>query len=251
MPFRFDDADGLSRALAGADALFNTYWVRFPYGGRSFERAIANSGLLFDAARRAGVGHIVHVSVSNADRSPLPYYRGKAAVERALAASGVPYAIVRPTLLFGGARDLLLNNIAFLLRRLPLFAVPGDGAYRVRPVHVDDVATLAVDARPGDVVDAAGPEAFTYLELVRGLRDAVRSRAALVRVPPGLALALLAPVGVVLRDVVLTREELAGLMTGLLYVERATANRSFRDYLERDGPRLGARYLHELERHFR
>src|SRR5437764_4649490 len=145
-PYRFDDRRALAATMQGATTLYNTYWVRFRYGQASFVEAVARSRLLFEAAADAGVGRIVHISITNPSAdSDLPYFRGKALVERALAATGLPHGIIRPTVVFGRG-DVLLNNIAWLLRRLPLFAIPGSGRYRVRPVHVDDVARLAVTA---------------------------------------------------------------------------------------------------------
>ena len=161
-PYRFDDPAALARSLEGITTLYNTYWVRFERGQTTFANAVANSRALFEAARRAGVARIVHVSIANPSiDSPLPYYRGKAHVEHALATAGVPYAIVRPTFFFGGGRDILANNIAWILRRMPLFVVPGDGRYLVQPIHVDDLARICLRAahgRGGVVMDAAGPD---------------------------------------------------------------------------------------------
>jgi nucleoside-diphosphate-sugar epimerase len=158
-PYAFDDLDELRRSLNGASTLYNTYWVRFERGAVAFQRAVENSSRLFEAARRAGVERIIHVSVTNPSLdSPLPYFRGKALVEEALVAAGVSHAVVRPTVVFGPG-DILINNIAWLLRRFPVFAIPGSGRYRVRPVHVDDVARTCVEAAESDddlIVDAVG-----------------------------------------------------------------------------------------------
>lgn len=107
-PLVFDDP----APLAGADTLYNTYWIRFPRGGATFEQAVEHTRALLRAAREAGVRRVVHISVTNpSEGSPLPYFHGKALCERAVAESGLSYAIVRPTLVFG-AGDILLNNIA-------------------------------------------------------------------------------------------------------------------------------------------
>src|SRR3954462_11334049 len=165
-PYRFDDPVALARSLEGVTTLYNTYWVRFERGRTTFANAVANSRALFEAARRAGVARIVHLSIANPSiDSPLPYYRGKALVEQALTAADVPYAIVRPTFFFGGGRDILANNIAWILRRMPLFVVPGDGRYLVQPIHVDDFARIclqAAHARGAVIMDAAGPEPMPF-----------------------------------------------------------------------------------------
>jgi uncharacterized protein YbjT (DUF2867 family) len=254
-PLQFEDVAALVESLRGAETLYNTYWIRFPQHGMTFERAVGNTRVLFRAAAEAGVGRIVHVSVTNAVHdSPYPYFRGKAAVEQELSALGLPYAIVRPTLVFG-PRDILVNNIAWILRRFPLFLVPGRGEYRVQPVAVVDVAALAVEAAlsPGNpVLDAAGPDTLTFEQLVRAVRAAVGSRARIVRsgVAPTLALTRLA--GVFLRDIVLTRDELLGLMDSLLVTDGApTGSARFGDWLAENRDELGRSYVSELARNWR
>jgi uncharacterized protein YbjT (DUF2867 family) len=254
-PFSFAEPGRLVESLRGAATLYNTYWVRFPHGGRGFEQAVDNTRTLFAAAAEAGVERVVHVSITNADaRSALPYFRWKGVLERDLRESGLSHAVVRPTVLFGRG-DVLVNNIAWLLRRLPVFVVPGRGDYRLQPVHVDDLARICVEAagRAEDVVlDAVGPETYTFEALVRVVRDAVGSKARLAHAPPELALALGGVVGRLVRDVVLTRDELAGLSASLLVSEAApTGTTGFGAWLEAHGHALGRRYASELARHYR
>jgi uncharacterized protein YbjT (DUF2867 family) len=251
----FNRTEALEESLRGAEAIYNTYWVRFPRGEVTYERAIENSKLLIRAAANAGVRKFVHVSVSNpAEDSPLPYFRGKALVERALRESRLSYAVIRPTLIFGTG-DVLINNIAWFLRRFPVFAIPGDGCYRLRPVDVEDVAQLAVQAasRPENLIlDAQGPEEFSFEELVRLIAQKVGSRAKILPVPPNLALFVCRLLGLFVGDVVLTREEIAGLMANLLVSTSPPAGRSrLSDWLEENQDQLGRRYVSELERHYR
>ncbi len=253
--FRFDDVPRMAEALAGAEVLYNTYWVRFPRGPVTYERAVEHSRTLFEAAARAGVRRVVHVSITNpSPASPLAYFRGKAEVERALRESGLSFAVLRPTVVFGPG-DVLVNNIAWLLRRFPVFAIPGDGRYRLRPVHVDDVARLAVEAAgraTNEVLDAVGPEVFTLEELVHLVRRAVGSRAAVVRVPPAAALLAARAVGALVGDVLLTAEELRGLMAELVFVEGpATGELRFSRWLTEHAGEVGRRYASELARHYR
>jgi nucleoside-diphosphate-sugar epimerase len=256
LPYRFDDPVALARRLEGITTLYNTYWVRFERGGTTFANAVANSRALFEAARRAGVARIVHVSIANPSiDSPLPYYRGKALVEQVLAESGVPYAIVRPTFLFGAGRDILANNIAWILRRMPLFVVPGDGRYLVQPIHVDDLARICIQAahgRSGVIMDAAGPDTMSFEELVRAIRDAVGRRTPILHAPPAAMAALARALGLVVRDVVLTADEIRGLTAGLLVSHQAALGHiSFIEWLKEKGPALGDAYANELGRHFR
>jgi uncharacterized protein YbjT (DUF2867 family) len=252
-PLRFDPAH-LERELAGADALINTYWVRLPHAGQSFESAVERSALLLRAAAAAAVGRIVHVSVSNAAAGDtLGYYRGKARVEEVLRGLGVSHAIVRPTLVVGPA-DVLTNNIAWFLRRFPLFPLPDGGRYRLQPVTLTDTARIisdALDGPDGLELDAAGPDVLTFGEYVRLVARACGVRRWMVPTPGWLSLALLRLVGLLLRDVVLTREELLGLEQELLLSRSpATGGESVRDWLAAHGASLGRSYVNDLRRHF-
>jgi uncharacterized protein YbjT (DUF2867 family) len=255
-PFRFDDPDALARSLEGVSTLYNTYWVRFERGPTTFAGAVANSRALFEAARRAGVARIVHVSIANPSlESPLPYYRGKALVEQALAANGVPHSIVRPTWIFGGPREILANNIAWILRHMPIFAVPGDGRYLVQPIHFDDFARIclgAANGASGVVEDAAGPDTLSFEQLVRAVRDAVGSRSPILHAPPAAMAALARALGFVVRDVVLTGDEIRGLTAGLLAsTQPALGSISFVEWVTENGRSLGRAYANEVDRHFR
>jgi NADH dehydrogenase len=258
----FGDPDRLTRDMAGAHTLYCTYWVRFPHGSATREAAVANTRALFDAAARAGVKRIVYVSILHADTaSPYPYFSGKGEVERHLAASGVPHAIARPAILFGDAAgrgtagSVLLNNIAWLLRRLPLFAIGDGGGYRVRPVHVDDLARLCVSLGAGtdDVtVDAVGPESVSFREMATAIRAATGSHAILVPVPGWLMPPLSAVLGAMLRDVLLTGEEYQAMNAGLAdSAAPATGQRSLTEWIAAHGAELGRTYANELDRHYR
>jgi NADH dehydrogenase len=252
---QFRDDEALRRALEGIDTLFNTYWVRFAHGETTFARAVENTRVLVRAARAAGARRVVHVSVTNPSlTSPLPYFRGKAEVERDLAASGLSSAIVRPTLVFG-PRDILVNNIAWGLRRTPVFPIAGDGSYRVQPVSVEDTATICVDAAKGEddvVLDAAGPETISYEDLVRLVAAAVGSRSRIVRWPDRFVLAIARAAGAVRRDVLLTADELAGLKASLLVSgEPPVGQARFSSWVAANGEALGRGYVSELARNFR
>lgn len=252
-PLEFD-VETLARELAGADAFVNTFWIRLPYRGETFETAVAQSRQLIEAAVRVGT-RFVHVSVSNAAAGRnLGYYRGKATVEDALRSSNLSYAIVRPTLVVGAA-DVLTNNIAWFLRRFPIFPLPGDGRYRLQPVTIGDVGRIIADGVENDQcleVDAAGPETFTFIEYLRLVRDACTASPPIVPVPSGLALAGLHLVEPFLRDVVLTREELLGLTQELLVSHHPPlGHASIREWLMQHGSALGRTYVNDLQRHFK
>lgn len=251
----FDDPVALARTLEGVTTLYNTYWVRFERGGAKYSGAVEHSRALFGAARRAGVRRIVHVSIANPSLgSRLPYYRGKALVEHALAEAGVPFSIVRPTWIFGGKDEILANNIAWILRHLPVFAIPGDGRYSVQPVHVDDLVRICLQAAQAEgevVVDAAGPETISFAELVQAVRQAIGSQAPILHLPPMVMVAAARALGLAVGDVVLTADEIRGLVAGLLVSGRPPLGRiAFTEWLSGHGHWLGRVYANELKRHF-
>ena len=253
-PLDFSGPDGLVRSMQGAGVLYNTYWIRYERGLTTFELAVENTRTLFEAAKRAGVGRIVHFSVTNVSlESELPYFRAKARVEDMLTNLGVPYAIIRPTLGFG-VGDVLLNNMAWALRRFPVFPVYEKGDYPVQPVYVEDLAAQAVEAgyqSENSVADAAGPDTFSFEELLRLLASSMGVRARLVRTPPSVGLALTGLVGLMMRDVVLTRDEVDGLMAGLLTSEeQPTCTTRLSDWLKDGADGLGRRYVSELTRNW-
>jgi uncharacterized protein YbjT (DUF2867 family) len=254
-PLDFDDPTELTRSLDGVDTLYNTYWVRFAHGDITHERAVANSATLFSAAAAAGVRRVVHVSITNPDLdSPYPYFRGKAQVERALIDSGLSYAIVRPAILFGG-QGVLINNIAWLLRHLPVFAIGGDGRYRIRAIHIDDLATLCADLGGGDddvTVDAVGPESLSFRDLVTTIRAAVGSRAVVIPLPGALLPPLSLALGVVVRDTLLTRDEYRAMADGLADSAAPTQGRiALTEWIAEHADELGRSYANEIGRHYK
>lgn len=254
LPYDFG-ADALRSGLRGVDTVYVTYWMRFPRGGRTWPEIVDNVGRLAQAAAMSGVRRLVYISVSNASHdATTPYFRAKAAAEDMVRGSGVSYAIVRPTLLYGEG-DILINNMAWTLRRLPLFGVAGDGRYAVNPVYAGDVARLCIDLareRGSRRVDAGGPETFVFDDLVRLVGTAVGRRARLLHLPAPVVLASAWLIGLGVRDVVLTRDEIRELSEGLLTsAEPASCPTRFSDWIDAHGAELGLRYSSELERNFR
>jgi NADH dehydrogenase len=253
-PLDFGDHPGMVSSLTGATTLYNTYWVRFAHDHTDHDQAVANSSKLFDAAGAAGIRRIVHVSITHPNaNSPFPYFRGKALVEQALARTGIPYAIVRPAILFGGD-DVLLNNVAWLLRHVPVFAVGGTGGYRVRGIHVDDLARLCLDKaaeRDNSVTDAVGPERPTFLDVVSSIRTAVGSRSLIVPLPGRLLPILSKVLGVFLHDVLLTSDEYRAMAAGLADTDSlASGTTALSTWLADHGDELGLHYANDLRRHF-
>ena len=205
----------------------------------------------------AGVRRVVHISITNAtEDSPSPYFRGKALAERALRESALSCAILRPTLIFG-REDILLNNIAWMLRRFPVHPIAGSGEYRVQPISVDDLADIAIRlARESENVeiDAVGPEVFTYEDMVRLVRDKIGASAWLVHVSNSAAMLAARLMGLLVRDVVLTRDEIDGLTADLLVSktgEPPPGTTRLSEWLDDNARLLGSKYASELMRHYK
>jgi NADH dehydrogenase len=254
-PYSFDDPNRLTETLAGSETLYNTYWIRFPYDGQTYESALQNTRILFQCARDAGMKKIVHIGVTQPSLdSDLPYYRGKAAQELILKEAGVRFAVIRPTLVFG-KEDILVNNIAWLIRKFPVFPIFGSGRYRVQPVFVEDLAGIAIQhasSTPDLIVDAIGPETFTFEQMVRLIAEKLGRRTRFVSVPPAAGIFIGKILGFALRDVILTSNELRGLMLEMLTsTQFPNASTKFSDWLEMNKSTIGTHYSSEVTRHFR
>lgn len=241
--------------MRGARILFNTYWIRFSLGELTHEKAVDNSKTLIKAAVDAGIQRIVHVSITNPSKdAPTAYFRGKAIVEEEIVNSGIPYAILRPAVFFGND-GILINTIAWMLRRFPVLPVMGDGNYKIQPVFVGDLARLAVDAARRDenmIIDAVGPEIFTYNELVAVIGEKIGRRAPLIHLPPLLGYCGSRVLGFMLRDVILTRDEIRSLMANyLVSADPPTATTPLTEWLSENADSLGRKYISELGKHYR
>ncbi|MFQ6055952.1 MAG: SDR family oxidoreductase [Methanosarcinales archaeon] len=253
-PYNFDKQEELIRSLCGVDTLYNNYWIRFRYGKMNFDRAVDNTKVLVESAQKAKVKKIVHVSITNANKeSPLPYFKGKGIVEQFIQESGLNYVILRPTVIFG-KEGILINNIAWCLRHFPVFGVFGDGSYRVQPIYVEDLAEIAFDAGhkyENMIIDTAGPEIFTYDELVHLIKNKIHSNTKILHLQSSLLLIFSKILGKFVNDVVITRDEVDGLMADLLYSRdppKGKTRLSF--WLEKNSESVGTEYASELKRHY-
>ena len=251
-PYHFADPQKLVASLEGTSVLYNTYWVRFDHRDFTYRTAVENTISLFAAAKKAGVRRIVHISITNPSLdSELEYFSGKAQLEQELMNSGISYAILRPTVLFG-EEDILINNIAWVLRRMPIFGVFGDGNYRLQPIYVDDLAKIAVQEGGGDentIIDAIGPETFTFRNLVKEIGEIIGKQRVIIPIHPELGYLVGSLLGKVVGDVFLTREEIAGLMQDLLYTNSAPVGKTrLTKWASEHANTLGLRYSSELAR---
>lgn len=251
-PLAFDDPEHLVESLTGCKVLYNTYWVRFNHKTFKHSVAVDNTHVLFEAAKKAGVQRVVHTSITNpSEDSPLEYFSGKAILERALMESGLSYSILRPAVLFG-PEDILINNMAWTLRKFPFAGVFGDGSYRLQPIHVDDFAALAVkegQSTTDHIVDAIGPETFTYRDLFKTLGECIGKPRRVVSVPTWFGFAVGWLVGLIVRDKMITWEEVKGLMSDLLCTDSSpTGDTKLSEWARENASTLGVRYANELAR---
>jgi NADH dehydrogenase len=252
-PFAFDNPQRLTESLQDVSVLYNTYWVRFNHRNFKHSIAVENTLKLFEAAKKAGVKKIVHTSITNpSPDSPLEYFSGKAVLEQALIESGIAYTILRPTVLFG-KEDILINNIAWMLRHIPIFGVAGDGKYKLQPIFVDDFAALAIEkgnSSGNEIINAIGPETFTYWELIDTMATIIlQKKRMIVSVPDWFGLLAAKIIGLFVGDVVITKEEIEGLKTNLLYVDAPAAGTTrLTDWLRENRETVGTRYASELAR---
>lgn len=251
-PFNFNEPDKLKESLEGVSVLYNTYWVRFNHKLFTYADAVKNTLVLFEAAKKAGVERIVHISITNPCTDlNLEYFQGKAVLEKALIESGISYAILRPAVLFG-KEDILINNIAWALRRFPIYGVFGNGNYGIQPIHVDDFAKLAVEQatlRENKIINAIGPETFTYRELVGKIGEIIGKKRPIISVPPIIGYFVATLTGWVVGDVFVTWEEIKGLMAGTLAVDTPPIGETkLTNWATRHASTLGKRYTSELAR---
>ena len=252
-PFQFDSVERMTEALQDVEVLYNTYWVRFNHEKFNHSEAVRNTMVMFEAAKRAGVSRIVHISIANPDEnSHLEYYSGKGRLERELEASGLSYAIIRPAVMFGPG-GILINNIAWTLRKLPVFCVFGKGDYHVQPVFVDDVAAIMVEQgqlRENVVINALGPENFTYKELVKTLGEIIGHPRPIFGIPFWLGYFSSWLIGKAMNDVFVTRQEIEALMADKLHVPGAEPTGSTRltDWAKENSKTLGTQYANEIQR---
>lgn len=251
-PFNFSNPEKLVESLKGVAVLYITYWVRFNHKMFSHADAVRNTTTLFESAAKAGVERIIYVSITNpSEDSQLEYFKGKGKLEKILKDLGVSYAILRPAVLFG-KEDILINNIAWALRRLPVFGVFGHGRYRLQPIYVDDLAEIAVQEganRENKIINCIGPETFTYKDLAITLGTIIGKKRPIAPVPPLFGYIVGKIIGMIVRDSFITREEIDGLMADLLYADSPpTGKTKLTEWAREHAATLGKRYSSELAR---
>jgi len=254
-PLCFNEQEKLTHFLRNTRVLYNNYWVRFNHATFTHEDAVQNTFRLIDAAKAAGVQRFVHISITNpSEESGLEYFSGKARIEQYLIQSGLSYCILRPAVLFG-FNDILINNISWVVRHFPVFPLFGKGDYRLQPIYVQDLAEIAVQKgaeRKNEIINALGPETFTYRELIEKIARSFNKKSVIFPCNPGLVYMFGKILSFILKDTLITRDEIKGIMADLLYVEPSepavTGKMKLSEYIDRNNHTLGTRYASELAR---
>lgn len=252
-PFTFEAPEVMAKNLEGVDVLYNTYWVRFNHTQFTHSTAVENTKSLFKAAQLVGIKRIVHISITNADEdSPLEYFSGKGHLERTLKETGISYAIIRPAVLFGPS-GILINNIAWVLRHFPCFAMFGNGEYHIQPIFVDDLAELMVEqgnSHDNTIINALGEEDYRYKDLVKMMRKELGVWRPIIPVPPSLGYLASKAIGAMVGDSFVTKEEIKGLMADLLHVPGSpcTGKTKLSTWVRENNDTLGKKYMGELIR---
>jgi len=182
------DPASLDGAFAGVDVVVHTVAIPTERSA-SFERVNAEgTRTVVREAERAGVRKIVHVSAIGASpESPYPFLRSKGQGQAAVTSSAVPHAVLRPSVLFGPGDDFF-PRLRFSLR-FPVVPLPGGGAARFQPLHVQDLARAIVLAARGHltgVFELGGPVPVTYRDLLAETMRAYRIRRPTVPLPVSL-----------------------------------------------------------------
>jgi NADH dehydrogenase len=135
---------------------------------------------------------------------------------------------------------------------LPVFGVFGNGEYRLQPIFVDDLAKLAVEhgqAQSNEVIDAIGPETFTYRELVQEIGEMIGKVRPIISVPPAMGYLVGWGLGKLVGDIMITRDEIKGLMQNLLYTDSPPAGKTaLTTWAKENAHSLGLHYTSELAR---
>ncbi|MBT8340220.1 MAG: NAD-dependent epimerase/dehydratase family protein [Desulfatitalea sp.] len=204
----------------------------FGYSGRYITERLLQSG------------HEV-ITLTNALNRPNPF---------GAKVTAFPFHFNAPGKLRGTLQDVhaLINNIAWSLRHLPVVGVFGDGDYRLQPIYVGDLAQAAaqkVSGNQNEVIEAIGPETFTYTELVAMISRALGVKRPILSVSPSVGYWVCRLIGFWVNDVVITREEIQGLMEGRLCVDAPPLGvTQLTDWIERHRDTLGRRYTSEMSR---
>lgn len=249
-----EDPEVLAEALRGCDVLVNTYWIRFEQGNKTFAGSIERTRRLIEAAKSAGVGRIVHISISNPEQGKgLPYFDGKLVVEDMIVKSGLSHCILRPTVIFG-KEGILINNMAWFMRYSPVFGIPGSSNQLMQPVFVEDLARLIVSQISSEqniTMDAVGPETYKMSEFMYLIKHSIKSRTVILRLPSWMSMLAVKAIGLILRDVVMTDDEYEGLSRNLLASSGPpTCPTSLSKWITENADWLGRRYYSEIKRHY-
>jgi len=229
---RLDDRDALARAMAGCGAVIHLAVATGTTSEReAYEVNVVATEHLLAAARQAGVGRFLFASTISATRERMgPYGRTKRIAEERVAASGIPWCTLRPSLVYGG-REGLVANLSAYLRGLPVIPVMGDGSIELDPIHVDDVCAafltaLTEDRVLGRAYDLLGPDRVTFNQFLDRLAAGLGVRRPYLHIPGPVALMMARVLALVFKRPPITEDNVLGMISPAR-VDRGPAVRDF------------------------
>jgi nucleoside-diphosphate-sugar epimerase len=211
--------DGWQKEVAGCDVVVMCHAQIGGLDPNAFEQNnVVATRRLIDAVKANGRAFIIHLSSSVVESDAVDWYtESKEHQERIVIESGLPYVVLRPTLMFGWFDRKHIGWLARFMQRVPVFPIPGNGRYPRQPLYAGDLCDMimsCIDKPPNNVAyNISGQEKIDYIDLMREVRNACGSRATIVRIPYGLFWALLWIYGLFDRDPPFTTKQLKALAT--------------------------------------
>ncbi|MBF0152488.1 MAG: complex I NDUFA9 subunit family protein [Magnetococcales bacterium] len=166
------DVSALDAAMEGVEQVIHLVGILVESGQSTFAN-IHHLGTqnVVDIAKRHGVKRFIHMSsLGTRPQAASLYHRTKWAAEEYLRHSGIPYTILRPSVIFG-PRDNFVNQFARMMRYQPFMPILGDGLSRMQPIWVEDVVHCVVAALDdpdtlGHTFELGGPERLTFVDIM-------------------------------------------------------------------------------------
>jgi nucleoside-diphosphate-sugar epimerase len=209
--------DGWQASFAGATCLVIGHAQiggddRAPFDANN----VTATARVLDAAKQAGIPHIVHISSSVVNSQAVDFYvQTKRAQEAMVVACGIPTVVLRPTLMFGWFDRKHLGWLARFMRRIPVFPIPGNGRFRRQPLYVGDFCDVLIacieQGRRDEAHNISGLAIVDYIDLIRDVRKAAGARALIIMIPFWLFWVLLKLYALVDRDPPFTTKQLGAL----------------------------------------
>ncbi len=179
----------MEEAVAGVERVVHLVGIIQEAPGATFKSVhVDGTRNLLDAAKKAGVRHFFYQSaLGTRAGAKSEYHRTKWEAEELVRASGIPYTILRPSLIYGPG-DQFTIRLSEMLKHSPILPVIGTGKSKIQPIYIDDVVSCIVKAMTcdsclNDIYEIGGPEQLTYEEVTRAIAAAMGISRPAIHVP--------------------------------------------------------------------